>query len=63
MGLFSKWKRPPKIEIFKGKDSKWYFHVRSSNGKITSSSQGYSTKPNAKRAAKKQHPDIEIGEE
>jgi len=52
--------RPAKIEVFKGANNKWYFHVRATNGKITSASQGYSTKGNAQRAAKRQFPDLEI---
>lgn len=48
------------IEIFTGRDNKTYFNKRSSNGKIAAPSQGYSTKSNAKRAAKKLFPGVKI---
>lgn len=53
-------KRPSHIEVYKGKDSRWYYRVVAGNGKITGSSQGYSTKSNAARAARSQHPGIEL---
>ena len=36
-----------KFEIFKGKDGKFYFHLKSSNGEIIAQSQGYSSKQHA----------------
>jgi len=36
-----------KFEIFKGKDGKFYFHLKSSNGEIIAQSQGYSNKQHA----------------
>ena len=48
------------IEIFKGVDGKFYFHRKAANGKINSPSQGYATKSNAKRAAKKLFPGIVV---
>jgi uncharacterized protein YegP (UPF0339 family) len=41
------------IEIFKGKDSQWYLHLKSRNGKITLASEGYTTRAHALRAAEK----------
>jgi uncharacterized protein YegP (UPF0339 family) len=51
------------IEIFKSKGSlkRWYFHVKAGNGKITNASEGYYSKWNAKRAAKRSFPHIPIG--
>lgn len=42
--------RTAKVERWKAKNGKWYFHRRATNGKITDPSQGYSTKSNATRA-------------
>ncbi len=36
-----------KFEIFKGKDDKFYFHLKAANGEIIASSQGYTTKAHA----------------
>lgn len=36
-----------KFEIFQGKDGKFYFHLKSSNGEIIAQSQGYSSKQHA----------------
>jgi len=36
-----------KFEIFKGKDGKYYFHLKSANGEIIAQSQGYSSKAHA----------------
>ena len=32
------------IEIFKGKDKQYYFHVKAANGEIIAQSEGYTTK-------------------
>ena len=48
-----------KIIIFKGK-RKWYFHAHAKNNKIVAASEGYYSKWNAKRAAKKVFPQAEI---
>jgi uncharacterized protein YegP (UPF0339 family) len=53
-------KRGYKIELFTGKDGKSYFRKKSANGKTMSDSQGYSTKSNARRAAKHLFPGITI---
>lgn len=53
-------KRPSHIEVFVGKDEKWYFRVVAVNGKIAASSQGYSTKSNAIRAARNLHPTLVV---
>jgi hypothetical protein len=49
-------------EIWQGKDGKWYYHARSPFGKVSEPSQGYSTKANAKRAAKNDEEDREVVE-
>lgn len=52
--------RPPKVEIYKGKDKKWYWRLRSSNGRIVADgSQGYAGgRPAVEKAAKKLMDDI-----
>lgn len=53
--------REPKIVLYKGRDGKWYFHKKSSNGKIVGdSSQGYKEKRYAKVAIDREHPGLEI---
>lgn len=62
MGLLNIFKkRPAKINVFEGKNG-WYFHLLASNGKISEGSQAYSSKSNAKRAARKLFPDLEFTE-
>jgi uncharacterized protein YegP (UPF0339 family) len=39
-------------EIYKGKDDSYRFRVKARNGEIVIGSEGYSTKWNAKRAAR-----------
>ncbi len=36
-----------KFELFKGKDGKFYFHLKAANGEIIAASQGYTTKAHA----------------
>lgn len=31
-------------EVFKGKDSQWYWHLKAGNGEIIAVSEGYSSK-------------------
>lgn len=33
-----------KIEIFKGENNQYYFHIKASNGQIVAVSEGYTTK-------------------
>ena len=33
-----------RFEIFTGKDSKWYWHLKAANGEIVASSEAYSSK-------------------
>ena len=49
-----------KIELLKGRDGRWFFHRRASNGQITDQSQGYTRKDSAKRAARKLYPGLPI---
>jgi hypothetical protein len=44
------------IEIMQSRNAKWFFHVRHSNGKITSASQLYTRKDSAIRRAKQEWP-------
>lgn len=41
------------FDIFKGRDSRYYWRLVGGNGEIVAQSEGYSTKSNAKRAAKR----------
>jgi uncharacterized protein YegP (UPF0339 family) len=45
--------RGPTFEVKKNVDGKWFWHERSSNGKIVDVAQAYSKKSNAVRAAKR----------
>lgn len=55
--------RKPVVELFQSfRNGKWYFHKRSTNGKITLPSQGYTRKSSAKRAARRDIPSLEIVE-
>jgi uncharacterized protein YegP (UPF0339 family) len=55
------------VEIFKsnmnkypGKKSEWYVRLVAGNGETLNTSEGYATKWNAKRAAKKVFPNLKI---
>lgn len=51
--------RPAKVELWQSsKNSKFYFHTRASNGKVFDPSQGYTTKSNASRAARKRELEV-----
>lgn len=53
-----------KVEIFKGSGlHPWYLRVRGANGKVLATSEGYLTKWNAKRAAKKNFPELPVVEQ
>lgn len=52
-------------EVWKGRKqkgqlkAKWYYHIREKySGQVVSPSEGYYSKWNAKRAIKKNHPDV-----
>jgi uncharacterized protein YegP (UPF0339 family) len=48
-----------KVELFKGSGLQpWYIRLRGANGKVLAVSEGYFSKWNAKRAAKRTFPDI-----
>lgn len=44
-------KNIPKIEVFKGKNAKWYWHLRAANGEIVCNSEAYETKQKASQTA------------
>lgn len=53
--------RRPIIELWQAHNSKWYFHKKATNGKITGdSAQGYKEKRYAKVAIKREHPGLKI---
>lgn len=39
----------PKFQLFKGKDSQWYFRLRAANGEIICASEGYTSKQMCKK--------------
>lgn len=52
------------VEIYKGRDKRepWRVRLVGRNGEILSVSEGYYSKWNAKRAARKVFPDLELRE-
>lgn len=49
------------IELLKDESNgKWYWHIRAANGRITDRGQGHTFKWNAKRAARRSHPDLPV---
>lgn len=36
-------------EPFQGKDDKWYWHLRATNGEVVSQSEGYETREGAEK--------------
>lgn len=52
--------RKPKVELWIGKDGKWYFHKRNANGRVTEPSQGYAYKRSAVKAARRDIPGVPI---
>ena len=54
--------RFPFVELFPGKDGKWYFHKQHRNGKISLPSQGYKQKRYAKVAIRRDIPGLQIVE-
>ena len=48
-----------RLELFKGKGlHPWYLRMRGANGQVLATSEGYFSKWNAKRAARKNFPTI-----
>lgn len=48
-----------KVEVFHGKGKQgWYVRLMADNGQILTTSEGYVTKWNAKRAAKRMFPSM-----
>ena len=41
--------RQPKVKFKQGKDSKWYWHVRDTNGEIVANGEGYGSLSSAER--------------
>ena len=52
--------RTAKIELLVGRDGRWNYHRRATNGQITDQSQGYTRKDSARRAARKAYPDLPV---
>ena len=52
-----------KLELFKGDGLQpWYLRLKAANGKTLAVSEGYFSKWNAKRAARKNFPDVPLVE-
>ena len=49
-----------RVEVFEAPDGEWYFHRKAANGEITSSSEGYTRKDDALKAAHENFPDLPI---
>ncbi len=45
-------------DIFQGRDGDWYYRIKAGNGLTIAQSEGYTLKFSAKRAVKKNHPDV-----
>lgn len=52
--------KTPKVQLWPGKDGKWYFHRRNRNGSNTEPSQGYASKASATKAAERDIPGLPI---
>jgi uncharacterized protein YegP (UPF0339 family) len=52
----------PRIILWKGASTRWYFHKKSANGEITMDSQGYKEKRYAKVAIKREYPNLPVVE-
>lgn len=51
------------VELFKGDGRHpWYVRLRAGNGRVLAISEGYFSKWNAKRAARRMFPDLQIKE-
>jgi uncharacterized protein YegP (UPF0339 family) len=50
---------PSKMNTYPGPKKKWYVRLVANNGETLNTSQGYATKWNATRAAKKVFPTLE----
>lgn len=49
-----------RIELWKAKDGRWYWHIKAANGTLGDHGQGHSRKWNAKRAALASHPGLPV---
>lgn len=48
------------IEVFEGSDSQWYYHARAGNNEILNTSEGYTRREDAVRAAEDTYPGVQI---
>lgn len=48
------------VELFKGANNKWYFHIKAANGEVTSASQGYADRKGARRAIRRDWPGMTV---
>jgi uncharacterized protein YegP (UPF0339 family) len=50
-----------RISVFKGSDGQWYCRLRAANGQTTWTTEGYSIKRSAERAARNMAAAINLG--
>lgn len=48
------------VELRRARDGQWYYVVVAANGQVTETSETYTRRSNAKRAARKSFPDLEV---
>lgn len=48
------------IELFQDVNNKWRWHIRAANGRVTDQGQAHRFKWNAKRAARRSHPNLPV---
>jgi len=53
-----------RVQVYRGKGivQPWRYRVVAANGEVVESSEGYFSKWNAKRAARRNHPDLIVTE-
>jgi hypothetical protein len=52
----------PRVVLWQGASTRWYFHKQSRNGQIVMDSQGYKQKRYAKVAIDREYPDLPLVE-
>jgi hypothetical protein len=50
----------PFVEVFVGRDGRWYGHVKARNGRITDATQGYKQMRSAMRWAARNYPGLSV---
>jgi uncharacterized protein YegP (UPF0339 family) len=50
------------VQLFKGKNQEWFWRIRSRNGQILATSEGYTTKQSAQEVAQNLHNSLVFSE-